>query len=215
MWPPVTQMIERARAIAWTLLLAALLTVPATARATGEGGEDHAVYRPYFLNVLVGAGSERDFSELLTDPFSPRPTSDRIFAISVGREFHRTADGRLAFEVEGLYAFHWPDGAYHEFGASVNARWYDFPWNHHVPTSFAIGVGPSLTTRVPPIEAERGHHSRLLNQFNLELTGDIAQDSSLALVLRLQHRSGIFGLINGVHGGSDFLTFGLKWRFGP
>lgn len=172
----------------------------------------------HYVTLLYGTGTDRNLSELVTRPFSPAPTSDRIALLAFGRELHRTFDERLAFEIEGLYAYHWPNGHFHEVGVTLNSRWHDFPWNDRLPTTFAIGVGPSYATKIPPIEASKGHRSKLLNQFNVEITTDLTDrrttDSNLAFVARLQHRSGIFGLINGVHGGSDFLTAGFKWRFG-
>lgn len=168
----------------------------------------------YFVNLFYGAGKERDFSEIVTRPYTPRPTADRMAAVAVGRELGRVYESRIAFEIEGLYAYHWPRGPYHEAGLALNTRWLDFPWNRWMPTTFAVGIGPSVTTRIPPIEQDRGHRSHVLNQFNLELTLALPQAPEVALLGRVQHRSGVFGLVNGVHGGSDFATIGFKWRFG-
>ncbi len=195
--------------IRFAVPLIALSAFPFSSAATGIPVSPSA-----YVTLVYGAGTERDFSELLTRPFAPAPTADRIALIAVGREFHRVLDRRLGFEAEAIYAYHWPDGNFHEFGLALNVRWHDFPWNAHVPTTFAIGVGPSYVTKVPPLESRRERTSQVLNQFNLEMTADITDDPNLALVARLQHRSGVFGLINGVHGGSDYLTLGLKWRFG-
>lgn len=191
------------------MAMAAALALSSPATATESDREP-----PWFVNLFYGAGKERDFSQIVTRPYKPRPTADRIAAIALGREIGRVHGGRLAFEVEGLYAYHWPRGPYHEVGIALNTRWLDFPWDRWLPTTFALGIGPSVTSSIPPIEQDRGHRSHILNQFNLELTMALPQAPHVALMGRIQHRSGVFGLINGVHGGSDFATVGLKWRFG-
>ena len=60
-------------------------------------------------------------------------------------------------------------------------------------------------------DANKG--SKLLNMFNPEVEVGWPGAPEWAGFVRLHHRSGIFGLINGVTGGSTYMTFGLRKRF--
>lgn len=206
---------ERSRSCA-ALAAAPIVFLFVLGAAPSAGADPHLDRnRPYYVNVLFyGAGENRYLTRLLLRPDEARFTEDRLTAVSLGYEYARALDGRLAFEVEGFYGFHHPRGSHHEVGLALNARWRDFPWNRWVPTTVAIGMGPSWTTGLLPIEQGDGRRSKLLNQFNIEATIAYPYVPELALVGRIQHRSGMFGLIRGVEQGSNFVMLGVKWRFG-
>ena len=62
-------------------------------------------------------------------------------------------------------------------------------------------------------DGEGGTASRFLHFFSPEITVADPDNKNLELVLRLQHRSGIFGLIDGITSGSTFVTTGIRVRF--
>jgi hypothetical protein len=79
------------------------------------------------------------------------------------------------------------------------------------------GIGPSLALARPsaedgPADAPN-RRSRLQNYIGLELEASPIDSPDIALVLRLHHRSGVYGLVapNGV--GSNFLSAGLRFAF--
>ncbi len=98
-------------------------------------------------------------------------------------------------------------------------RFHGFPWNHVVYTTVALNTGLSYVTTVPDIEkesaAERGHPdgSRLLHYLAPEFTFADPAHRDWELVVRFHHRSGVFGLFNGVWGGSNVVTGGIRHRF--
>jgi hypothetical protein len=53
----------------------------------------------------------------------------------------------------------------------------------------------------------------VLHNFSPEITFADPDNKNVELVLRLHHRSGIFGLIDGVSTGSTFVTTGIRVRF--
>ena len=55
--------------------------------------------------------------------------------------------------------------------------------------------------------------SSFLNFFSPELTLALPSHPDDELLLRFHHRSGIFGLINGVDTGAQFGTIGFRHRF--
>lgn len=185
-------------------------TLLATGPVFASKGPDRL---PWRVGLAAGVGFADDLSEFFTAPFSHQPTRDGLVATTLGYEVGRIVDGALGFEVEGLYGYHFGRQVYHEFGLSLHARWHEFPWRDRLATTVAIGIGPSYTSRIPRIESDKGHESRVLNQFTIEVTGALPDRPEYALTLRMQHRSGMFGLIDGIRGGSDFATLGLTRRF--
>ena len=121
----------------------------------------------------------------------------------------------LVWEAEVQINKHFGDQDHVEFGALILARWTAFPWNEVVRTSFAIGDGLSYATEIPKLErAERGESTaKLLNYVVMELTFAPPSSEQVSLLLRYQHRSGVFGTFSGVRDASTFFTLGMKYRF--
>jgi hypothetical protein len=167
----------------------------------------------WFVTGFGGFSLSHSYTETLSSPWNSESTGEGIGALTLSYEIGRVFDRRLAFEIEGLYAYHFGDQHYHEVGAAIYARWHEFPWNDHLKTSFALGIGPSYTTTLSAIEAADGHTAKLLNQANLELTFALPEYERDMLLLRFQHRSGVFGTIDDVWDGSTFLVVGYKRAF--
>lgn len=125
------------------------------------------------------------------------------------RRYH---DGDLGLETEGQAVYNFGDQSHWEFNALLAARWYRFPWNERVETTFAFGAGLSWATEVPEVEVElEGSSEQLLYYWHLEMTF-ARPGSRWAGTLRLHHRSGGFGLLAD-DGGMNALCVGLKRSF--
>jgi len=99
---------------------------------------------------------------------------------------------------------------------AVDFRWTDFPWNRYLATTIALADGPSYASQIDEEERLRSGDNRgsnLLNFFSPEITFALPDRPDDQLMLRFQHRSGIFGLINGVEGGSSFAVIGYRRAF--
>lgn len=196
--------------LAAAALFLCALSAPAEAskwRGPGEDDKLHAV------TAFIGEGTEDNFSNVLENFFYVEGTSDHVAALTVSRLLGWYGQS-LSFEGELMYAWHHGRENYHEFGTAVYARWHDFPWNEYLVTTAAVGLGPSYTTEFPQLERQPdGSRSRTLNQFNLQATFALPAYPDVSLVTRLQHRSGVFGLFNGVTDASNFLTLGLRYDF--
>jgi hypothetical protein len=114
--------------------------------------------------------------------------------------------------------------SHQEFNILLILRWHRFPWDRCLDTSFAIGEGISYATRVPAYEkdphgvlhgSERKLHeaSGFLNYLMLEFDFTRPEIAPWSLFVRIHHRSGAFGLFNDVHGGSNFVCSGFRYRF--
>jgi hypothetical protein len=49
--------------------------------------------------------------------------------------------------------------------------------------------------------------------FSPEITLALPDRPEVELLLRLHHRSGVFGLVSDAWGGAQYATIGLRWRF--
>ncbi len=122
----------------------------------------------------------------------------------------------LSWELEGQVVQHFGRQSHQEFNVALNARWSRFPWDEFVDTSAVLGWGQSFATSVPPLEprSDRDERStRLLNYLLIELDFAPPSRPEWGVVLRLHHRSGVFGLYNGVNGGSNYVGAGIRYLY--
>jgi hypothetical protein len=99
---------------------------------------------------------------------------------------------------------------------AADFRWSHFPWNNVVATTVAFADGPSMASQIDTEERIRsgnGHGSDFLNFASPEITLALPGHPETELVLRYQHRSGIFGVLNGVDEASSFATIGFRHLF--
>lgn len=178
------------------------------------------------VSVYWGMISSQDTSDMYLGAY--RFANQQLIAFSLTRELFSVGEltkvgwlDPLKLEVEGVVDYHWgnwPLGKHHqefvELIGSFNLRWHRFPWNNTVLTTMAIGDGVSYTPVIPTYEIHLNNSSTYaLNYLMFDVTFAHPKYPQLALLLRWHHRSGIFGLIDGVTGGSDFFTVGLKYTF--
>ncbi|MEO0652237.1 MAG: hypothetical protein AAFZ65_16300 [Planctomycetota bacterium] len=139
-----------------------------------------------------------------------------LAALAFAERFHTFADGDGQWEWEGQFAQHFGDQDHQEINALAVLRWNRFPWSESLRTSAAIGEGLSLATELPPLEAadeDNEGTNELLNYILLEATFGLPSTPNWDFVLRIHHRSGVFGLFDGVSGGSNVLAVGIKYTF--
>lgn len=98
-------------------------------------------------------------------------------------------------------------------------RFDGFPWNRWLYTTVAASIGLSYVDEVSDVEkdsaGDRGNPngSHLLHYFAPEITFADPERRDWEYVIRHHHRSGIAGLFNGVWGGSNVTTVGVRHRF--
>ncbi|OEU60345.1 MAG: hypothetical protein BA870_01685 [Desulfuromonadales bacterium C00003094] len=120
----------------------------------------------------------------------------------------------LRLEGEGQVAKHWGEQDHFEFNALLGLRWLPFPWDRYLDTSFAMGAGLSYATDEPEIEVEKNDRTaRLLGYLMFELAMVVPRQPNWTLFARVHHRSGAFGLFDGVSGGSNVVGAGLRYTF--
>ena len=100
-----------------------------------------------------------------------------------------------------------------DYNASLMLRWVDFPWNHHVKTSFAIGLGLSYSSQVYLMDRKRHPgDDRSHLKFNLPIQLTLAHPNyeDHELLLFILHQSGghIFD-----EGGVNSVGLGYRFSF--
>ena len=136
-----------------------------------------------------------------------------LLAIALSRRFYSFRD-ILDFEVEGQIVKHFQDQNHWEFNGLGISRWLLFPWDNYIDTSIAAGIGLSYATETPVIE-DKNHSetSQLLTYLLFEVAFSLPKVPQWSVVGRIHHRSGAFGLFNGVRGASNALGVGIRYSF--
>jgi|LGVF01.1.fsa_nt_gb hypothetical protein len=164
----------------------------------------------WFVSLYGGRASYDD----LANAFSEKDFVDSYVAVlAVGKGL---ADYKhyLRLEGEGQVAKHWGEQDHFEFNALLGLRWLPFPWDRYLDTSFAMGAGLSYATDEPEIEVEKNDRTaRLLGYLMFELAMVVPRQPNWTLFARVHHRSGAFGLFDGVSGGSNVVGAGLRYTF--
>lgn len=147
--------------------------------------------------------------------------SDTVLAgMAISRKFDRVRSwfgplkDKLDFELEAQAVKHFGDQDHWEANGLFLLRWLWFPWDGFLDTSLAAGEGVSYAFDVPEVEA-RGKEDtpKTLNYLLFELTFSPPETPDTAFVLRVHHRSGIFGLYDGKRDASNAVVMGVRFAF--
>lgn len=166
------------------------------------------------ITGYMGPSVTSNFTSIFVTPQNLSYEATFIAAMAYNYEVWRLTD-HLSMEFEGNIARRFGNANLWEFAATALVRWDNLPWNDKIYTTLGVAIGPSYATKIT--ESERvqagGEGSKILNTFTPEITFAPPDNQDLTWVFRVHHRSGVFGLINNVYGGSSFITGGLRYRF--
>lgn len=167
--------------------------------------QDHAL--TLYAGQLTKEKFERAFS---TDAEFSDAT---IVVVSGSWTFSSFFDGNLTLELEAQIGKYFGEQDHWEFNLPIlGIRWHSFPWDSHLATSIAWGIGPSYATEVPPIELETNDSS---NNWLIYWFAEITLGPPTAnweFLMRLHHRSDGFGLVAD-DGGSNAFCAGIRYLF--
>lgn len=143
------------------------------------------------------------------------PQWDRfgLVALGLGREIGSTLEGALRMEWEANLAWRHERGReIADLRVMVGGRWTAFPWNRWLPTTAAFLIGPSWHSATSRYEDETGRARPWAVGHVMELTFAAPGWQGTRVMLRLHHRSSVFGWM-GEGTPSDALALGLRWHF--
>lgn len=136
-----------------------------------------------------------------------------LYTVNVGKQIRHPYDS-LYIDVEGQVGRHAGIQGHQEVVGVLVARWEYFPWDHELDTSFSAGEGLSWASEVPVHETNAGDNSaRLLNYVLFDIAVSPWREKRWEGFFRVHHRSGIFGTFSDVYGASNFVGFGVRYRY--
>jgi hypothetical protein len=213
-------------ALGITLLSVALLAAPAAASAQESSASDTAGYLwmappepapalqlpesfPWAVTLYGGPFTKQDFLEFFSEPVEFDHAG--MVTVALSREVG-VLWKHIRWETEIGVTKWFGDQTHWEFTSAIVARWITFPWNDYVKTTIAVGDGPSFATQPPKLEKKNFDEAkRLQNYVFLELTFGLPRYPQWDFVIRIHHRSGVFGVLGG--SGSSIPALGVKYKF--
>ncbi len=169
----------------------------------------------WFFTIYAGQYSPSDLKDIVLG--SADFDDSQLVCLALSRQVFSFWKDRITGEVEGQVGKHFGIQDHFETNGVFLLRWHPFPWDKYLDTSFAIGDGLSYAWGRPEAEViESDSSTRLLNYLVFELCFDphwSCPNPPFSFVFRIHHRSGVFGLFNGTHGGSNFLCAGIRYAF--
>lgn len=142
------------------------------------------------------------------------PDLDDSYLLAAGLSHAAAPRERHRWEAETQVVRHFGAQDNWELNQLAIVRLLDMPGQEYLRSTAALGEGLSLASNEPRLEDEEKPDTgttRLLNYLLFELTVAPPRETNWAFVFRIHHRSGIFGLFDGVTGGSNALTVGVRF----
>ena len=167
----------------------------------------------WFISYYIGQFSDTAFNEIIR--FNTEFESSYVHVLSVGKELGVYKD-KIQYELEAQVSKHTGDQDHEEINGVFTLRWLPFMWDDHLDTSFAFGNGFSYATEDPPLEirdSDDDETSKWLYYFLVETAFAVPKSTNWDLFIRIHHRSSVFGAINNVMAGSNYVGLGLRYRF--
>jgi hypothetical protein len=193
------------------------LAVGTSTFASQEALSQTTAKSPWLVGFYVGALSHQDFIDIPTQPWTVRLENSFIAALNLTYVVQRFESLPINFEIDGVLAKRFGNDNEWEAAVLPMVRWKAFPWNNYLYTNVRLGlVGASYVSDISPWELKNSGNrtgSRFLNFLVPELTFSSGPNAKWEAFLRVHHRSGAWGTINGVYGGSNYVSVGYRQGF--
>ena len=180
----------------------------------------------YSLRLGYGYASQKDLGDIiLGGDFSSHPRDLSVYALDAGYILGKDIfDWNLDIYLKGGLAYFNEDQYDDAYEGTLYAKAYfnfDF-WSNRVRLGAAEGVSYSSDIlESEDVEAKEDGEptAKFLNYLDLSLDFDFGKLIGSKVLdetyvgYALKHRSGVFGLYSGVHGGSNYNTFYIEKNF--
>lgn len=172
------------------------------------------------LGFYAGAATSTRFAKAASMPWTTIGNYYDAHLVAANIVYRAVDLPNLPISVEIDFAATYQTGFsehYAEFRLTPTFRWKWFPWNNFIYTNFRVGpLGISYATKVTSFEIsqlESNHSNKLLNSTIIEWTFAPRENSPWEVFWRIDHRCGIYGLIDDVKGGTNYMTAGFRASF--
>lgn len=165
------------------------------------------------LGGFLGVLTDETFAKMLYEPWLGHLQDSYLAGVHVVGTLYGFASVPLDLEIEAGIAQRFADDHQTELYLIPMGRWKRFPWNDCLYTNLRLGViGASYVSGISAWEMHRGSGgSRYLNLVVPEITFAASAHAPYEIFLRIHHRSGAFGAVNGVYGGSSYFAVGVRF----
>jgi hypothetical protein len=178
------------------------------------------------IAVFAGPGTRANFSESIFTPWANDIKSIGVVGAAYsyrfgsvnevfGTSFSPRFGDHIYIEGEGGLSYRFGREDLGEAWGGLYVRYDDFPWNDSVYTTIAVNTGLSVLSEKSLFEKDRddgGKSEELLHYMGPEITFADPDNKNVELLVRFHHRSGVFGLFNGVVSGSTFIATGVRFK---
>ena len=168
------------------------------------------------VGFSVGALTHQSLDGLFYQIEIPSFHSSYLVDLDGVYTLHRFQILPIDLEVQGEVAKRFGMDHQSEVDLISVVRWKKFPWNDKLYTNFRFGfLGGSYVSSISPWEKQDSDNntgSKFLQLLIAEFTFSPSENAGYEGFIGLHHRSGIFGLISGVTGGSNYFMVGMRFR---
>jgi hypothetical protein len=196
------------------IALAAQFTQAAAPQSVASDNQPIGERGPLSVGLYAGELYKHQYLSILYRPQDIQLSPSYLVAVNVDYRIYKPARIPIQFEGEFDIAKRFHGANEFDVVLAPFVRWTWFPWNRLLYTNFRLGAaGLSYTTGVSAWERENSGNNRGSNflQFgSMEVSFAARENARSEVFVRVHHRSGVFGLINGVNGGSNYLSFGFR-----
>jgi len=180
---------------------------------------------PNAVTLMVGRAVDTDFTDIFLEPWAVDFVDLTVVGAAISTRLgtvneltasdHGGIGDDLSIDFEAGTSYRFGEESMGEFWGALYLRYDGFPWNDTIYTTVAANVGLSYITETSEFERSRanGQSSQVLHYLAPEITFADPDNKNVEFLIKLHHRSGIFGLIDDVSGGSTFVTAGIRFRF--
>jgi len=165
----------------------------------------------WHLTVDIGTLVQNNMDEIVLQQ-EASTDSNYLVMLALARDIYKSKKW-IGVELEGQIDKHFgDDNDQWEFVGLAVGRWYPFPWDRYIDTSFGAGAGLSYYTEISKTElAKNDDAQKLLLSLMLDLTFGLPRYPKWNLDFRLHHRSGAYSTIG--ESGSNYLCGGVRMNF--
>lgn len=167
----------------------------------------------WFASIYAGQYSDTALNEIVR--FSTQFETSHVYVLSLGKELGVFKD-KIGMELEGQVGWHSGMQSHNEINMSFTLRWLPFFWDRYLDTSFAFGNGVSYASDDPELEIRESDDeetNQWLYYILVEMAFVVPNYEQCDIFVRIHHRSSVFGAIEGVVAGSNFVGAGVRYRF--
>jgi hypothetical protein len=197
--------------------LIAAIVLATTFASGGTLAQESRDRSRWMVGGYVGSLAHQGFTSIvLFAPWTTRLEPSYLAALNVTYLVYDFKNLPMSLEVDAMVAKRFGQDHEWEIAALPMVRWKALPWNSFVYTNIRLGLlGVSYVSGISVWERSNsgnGRGSRLLNLMVPEITVSSGPYAPWEVFLRVHHRSGGWGFINGVSGGSNYVSVGFRGR---